>query len=246
MMMCYPYIINTHRSRTPRDVLDPTGNLGPFALHNVRIRLSIHSANHMRADTKLVVPGGDLFLKIVVFGDFRKIASRCLQSPQKAAGTLLQAFLTYLWNLWRLFFDSRAPDCSQRSQDPTPWVVKNHGFSKCSRKCHDFRRKIEVIKLVSIRFQAIQAMHTRRQTTPRHPGDVLLARRSVLGRHSTVHFVKIDQNSMKISKFHGFFQNFQKCMILTEKQKSPNRFKFASRLSRACIVVCRRVPVCMP
>ena len=47
MMTCYPHIINTHRSRQPRGVLDPTEKFGPFALDNVRILSSIHSANHM-------------------------------------------------------------------------------------------------------------------------------------------------------------------------------------------------------
>ena len=55
---------------------------------------------HMRADTKLVVPGTDLFLKIDLFGESPRIVSGCLQSPQKVAVTSLLTFLTCFRTLW--------------------------------------------------------------------------------------------------------------------------------------------------
>ena len=57
-----------------------------------------------------------------------------------------------------------------------PWVAEknpNHGFSGISENPH-FRRKIKVPKSVQNVLNAIQGMHTHRETTPRHPVDVIL------------------------------------------------------------------------
>ena len=52
-------------------------------------------------------------------------------------------------------------------------------------------------------------MHTRGETSPRHPGDVLHVSHATVGvgqvrAHSTIHFIKICLKSMKITKCHGF------------------------------------------
>ena len=51
---------------------------------------------------------------------------------------------------------------------------QNHGFRKFPQN-RDFLRKIKVVESVPIRSYTTQGMQTRRETTPRHPGCVLLA-----------------------------------------------------------------------
>ena len=99
-----------------------------------RRRIQTHESGH-RVDLH-IWSKGLFFEKMTLFGDFREITFRCLQSPQKVAGTSLLTFLTCFWTLWRLwrlpasyFLISRGLRTSERSHGQATPGSPNHGFS---------------------------------------------------------------------------------------------------------------------